>query len=284
MEASHQELPTNNAGQALSLVELPRRITAYHKLQLKGLSTIYYCGESEHDRLYAVDIQHLARGGKAPLGARPGLFLHAGPSTDSPIVAAAGDEMLGPYQTYVRKGPNSDVILVGSPKPELPDYGKNTMRARTTDNGMVAFSFRVQEGSRPSEADEIFSWIQVPEGSQPGFEYGGYKLVRHPHQKKPKLEPGMNLLCWMWWPTYNMSNEDEIIATLSYGKPRQLHSVVSLFTIELTSEDFANNIGDAHARSILATAARIFQMKATGRTSHSGLEKAERRRVRVACR
>ncbi|KAI0117819.1 hypothetical protein GGR51DRAFT_500240 [Nemania sp. FL0031] len=279
MASSQQELPTPNADLDLPQIQLPRIISAYHKFQLKNFSTFYYCGRSKHDRLYAVELQHLQVGGKAPLGARPGLFLHGGPSTSSPIVAATGDEMRERYNKYVHGGPNSDIILVGSPNPA---YESNLMRGRITKNGMVAFSFKVRASNLLGEVDEVFSWIRVPKGSQPGLENGGYRLVRHPQKEREKLVPGMDHYCWMWWPTHDMLNEDETIAILASGKRWQMHTEVQLFTIEIISEEFTKNAGDLHARSILTTAARLFQMR--GRTSHSGLAKAERRRMKAACR
>jgi hypothetical protein len=86
----------------------------YSHLSIGGLSTFHLCGESKKDRLHAVNYQQSTRRGKAPIGDRLGLFVHSGPTLDSPIIAAAAEELLPPYK-YIAWGPNSDITLLDPP-------------------------------------------------------------------------------------------------------------------------------------------------------------------------
>ncbi|KAJ8128442.1 hypothetical protein O1611_g5191 [Lasiodiplodia mahajangana] len=272
-------IDTHNTNLPLPSIQLPHRISAYNKWGLKGLSTFYYCGESEKDRLYAVKIQHFASRAETPIGPRPGLFLHGGPSTSSPIVAASGEELLSPNE-YVSRGPNTDLILLGSRDPsDGSDASSSLLRARITHNGMVAFTFQAQVSTQQDLHHELFSWIEIPKKSEPGFKRGGFKLARHPlkaQQGRVNRDP---LSPERFWPSHDIRNEGEILATLSYGRFWQIKSQVKMFTIQFTSEATLSNIDDTLGRSILTTAAHLYQMKLVGMASPLGLEAAERRRT-----
>ncbi|KAI0114410.1 hypothetical protein GGR51DRAFT_577432 [Nemania sp. FL0031] len=265
---SYQDAIATHNNPSLPSVQLPRVIRAYNKWGLEGFTTFHYCGESEKERLYTVKVQHSVSRAGSLIGARPGLFLHGGPSTSSPIIAATGDEMLWP-DTYALTGPHSDLILFGS---RGSATSSSVVRGRITNNALFALTFQVQI----SRSNEVFSWINIPDGSEPGFKRGGFKLVRHPaRQGRINRDP---LFRGRFWPAHDICNEDEILAILSCGRHWQIKSEVHRFTIEFTSEAVSRNIGDAAARSILVTAARCHQMKANGMASPTGLEAAERRR------
>ncbi|KAI3319434.1 hypothetical protein HD806DRAFT_525433 [Xylariaceae sp. AK1471] len=261
---------------------------AYNHLSIEGLTTFYFCGESKEDRLYAVKLQHpgfrenapWGLGTKAPLGDRPGLFLHSGPSTRTPIAAAAGDEMISPYK-YIKNGPNTDTIVIG---PFNRNITIDVMRARVTADGKTAFNFQIEVGAGSDMQVEEFSWIKADKGVQNGFKYGGFKLVRHSleTQQTPGNHDSNN-------PTHPGSSEkiiynnNEPLALLAHSKPLQWGLSHHMFTLEFTENAFRSDMGDRWRCMVLLTAARIRQMKYSGRTSKAGVELAEFSRTIQIC-
>ncbi|KAI0545460.1 hypothetical protein F4679DRAFT_588457 [Xylaria curta] len=249
---------SSDTGAPSSPLSLPLTLNAYNPLSIEGMTAFWYCGQSTEDRLYTVKIQNLRSGGKAPVGERPGIFLHSGPSTSSPIIAAAADDETAPYK---HTNPDSDIILVNTPNSNIDnnDVATDVMRERKTDGGKVAFTFQVEVGGGVEGRKDVFSWIRVAK-KEAGLEHGGYRLVRHP----PK--PETNSFCPTFpfdehWPAHDMSNEDDLLAILSNGKSLQLSTSAHMYTIQFTNEDVLRKIGYNPARAILVTAARLRHLK-----------------------
>ncbi|KAI0855044.1 hypothetical protein F4860DRAFT_520236 [Xylaria cubensis] len=247
-------------------LRLPLVLNAHTSWGVEGMSTFYYCGQSPEDRLYAVKVQHVKSGGKPPLSKRRGLLLHSGPSTSSPIIAAAADQKTA---SSTETDPNSDILLVNTQNCNNDHDGVATdiMRARLTDADKVAFTFQVEVGVGFERRKDAFSWIRIDK-KEAGLVHGGYKLVRHP----PKPEGVHNLvsrplLFDRHWSTHDLSNEDNLLAILSNGKGLQVALSPYLYTIRFTDEDVLGEIGYDLARTILVTAARLRHLKASHRMS-----------------
>lgn len=86
----------------------PPIMNGYAQLGKQGFRI---CGETEQDHLYHVDI-HSGYSLSGPLGSRPGVVLHQGLDTKTPILAAAGYESQGSARIYAFD--NQTVVLMPS--------------------------------------------------------------------------------------------------------------------------------------------------------------------------
>ncbi|KAI1148296.1 hypothetical protein F4825DRAFT_470499 [Nemania diffusa] len=245
--------------------EVPQTMEAYSDT---NRHTFYLCGNSKEDRLYAVTAQD-SSGNMPPLGARPGILLHAGPTQQHRIIAAAGDEFISPNE-YVAHGAISDIILsLDSANPGNSSKPSSTMRMKISEDGKIAFTYDliVREESDP-RADR-FSWVGVKAG-EPGFQYGGFKLVR------PALDDGGRRSSdssdsEVYHPPATYHDGDALVR-LIFNSTFKLGHVKKLFTLQFTPEAGVFRTKVPWRLPAVISAVRIYQLKTAGRTGRGGTD------------
>ncbi len=119
----------------------PPVMKVYYQWNLAGLNTFHVCGANQQDRLFAVKVHTgLSMGG--PLRSAQGVYLYNGPTTNDPLLAAAGND--SGFLHAIPVNNNSRIFL---PDRETGGSTWEMMRAYITSDKHVAFRFSVGIGS-----------------------------------------------------------------------------------------------------------------------------------------
>ncbi|KAJ8119581.1 hypothetical protein ONZ43_g3496 [Nemania bipapillata] len=195
-------------------------------------------------------------------------MLHGGPTKDHPIIAAAGDERVSSSK-YITHGPNSDIILLQDPlNPRNSNVTSSVMRAKISESGKVAFTFHFITGDGPSARTQQFSWISIKR-EEPGFRYGGFRLVRH--ALDAHVSSSGNYLAP---PQYHSSaySDGDTLARLIYSKPFEMSLSREMFILEFTDQAASIHLGGHWTHAAVMSALRLYHLGTSGRTSQMGIE------------
>lgn len=238
-------------------------VNAYYQLSLAGLKKFFICGGREEDRICLVDV-HTGYSCKPPLGSRPGVHLHRGPSPEDPVLAAAGDESRFSARVYALD--NTSVILL----PPLEDQKNNSqqvvnepMQARSA-GGAVSFGFSVEVG--PAMRRAKFEWVKEAKGEEvDGAEIkaGAYKLTRSLARSE-----GEGSVSSLKIP------QPEVVAVLTFVNVWS--SLKHAFSL-----DFLGNgpvLGERWALMAVMTALRLWALRVNGRTTKAVVAAGEKDR------
>ncbi|AEO63644.1 uncharacterized protein THITE_2109177 [Thermothielavioides terrestris NRRL 8126] len=215
---------------------------------IDALTTLKLCGAAKSDLLYIVEVHHgfTPRG---PLHFRPGLYLRNGPSTDAPILAAAGDEAREPLlmstfsvKSFIMLPP---LDLEANPR----DMVTEIMYATKTSDGAVSFRFAIEVGPK-MKCREHFEWKKA--GTDNG--HSRYILVRlDPRAASPSPAP-------------SAQDESEVLAELLF---RNVMSWNHLFTLELKGAGGSGAMGDRWTLMVVVSALRLYWLRVYGKTNKS---------------
>jgi hypothetical protein len=276
----------NATDSALDSAAFPSVMNGYYTYSLGGLKPITLCGANEEDRLYRVEM-HSGYSMKPPLGTRPGVHTHNGPSFKDPIFAAAGDVsmMATKYYRFSLDG----IILL----PPLDDAMNSnmdymvteTMRARTVqdDKDAVAFRFKIEVGSAASEKRqrEEFEWRSVRKRDKdPDMGFGGFKLLhlspdRESAGNKSSASGPAAPASSVSQPADQAGGEDKVVAILAWSK---LTAIKHAFSLQLKGHGLSGLLGERWTVMVVATAVRLWVLHGTGKTTRTGIKIGEKLR------
>lgn len=226
----------------------PPLMTAYYIYELSLQTFKYFRLCSGTDKTDVLLTCEMCTGfiPRSPLGTRPGIILHNGPTKDAPVLAAAGAESQRAAQ-YLAFNPRSVVLvppLRAAPGATARDMTTTTMRAVRVQGG-VGFQLSLAVGGDARHRDE-FEWRKGGGGRTDS----GYTLLR-------LAPPG---------------GEHEVLATLTW--PRGLEWLTKGFTLELKGSARDGSMGDGAVLMIVATAMRIFNLRLSGQAGKGYLSMA----------
>lgn len=229
----------------------PPLMTAYYIYEL-SLETFKYfrlCSGTEKTAVLLTCEMCTGFIPRSPLGTRPGIILHNGPTKDAPVLAAAGAESQRAAQ-YLAFNPRSVVLLPplrAAPGATVRDLTTTTMRAvRVEETKSVGFQLSLVVGGG-GQRDE-FEWRKGGGGRTDS----GYTLLR-------LAPPG---------------GEHEVLASLVW--PRGLEWITKAFTLELKGSARDSGMGDRVVLMIVATAMRIFNLRLLGQAGKGYLSMADK--------
>lgn len=262
----------------------PPVMNAYYHFGLSGLKTFYLCGAEQNDRLCAVEM-HTGYSGKPPLGARPGIHLHAGASTKDAVLAATGDESMASARLYALN--NSSVVLLpplGWEQNNSRQMVNEPMHARSTgkhvgeggsggrDEESVVFLFSVEVGKKLRR--EHFEWtrIQKDDNAMDGVDVkaGGFKLLR----LSPRFSEQGSSSGGSGPSDLKDGVEGEVVAVLAFTK--MWSSLKHIFSLHLRGSGLA--LGERWTLMVVATALRLWSLKTQGRTGKAVVTAGEKLR------
>lgn len=228
----------------------PPLMTAYYIYELSLQTFKYFRLCSGTDKTDVLLTCEMCTGfvPRSPLGTRPGIILHNGPTKDAPVLAAAGAESQRAAQ-YLAFNPRSVVLLPpirAGPGATVRDMTTTTMRAVRVQGG-VGFQLSLAVGGDARHRDE-FEWRKGGGGRTDS----GYTLLR-------LAPPG---------------GEHEVLATLTW--PRGLEWLTKGFTLELKGSARDGSLGDRAVLMIVATAMRIFNLRLSGQAGKGYLSMADK--------
>lgn len=230
----------------------PRLMTAYYIYELSLETFKYFRLCSGTDKTDILITCEMCTGfiPRSPLGTRPGIILHNGPTKGAPVLAAAGAESQRAAQ-YLAFNPRSVVLLPPlrgtAPGATARDLTTTTMRAvRVEETKSVGFQLSLAVGGG-GQRDE-FEWRKGGGGRTDS----GYTLLR-------LAPPG---------------GEDEVLATLTW--PRGVGWITKAFTLELKGSARDGSLGDRAVLMIVATTMRIFNLGLSGQAGKGYLSMADK--------
>ena len=277
LQPASYENPAAMVGpEGLATNPFPPVMNAYYTYSLAGLKSITLCGASEKDRIFCVET-HTGYSGKPPLGTRPGILIHNGPSLKDPIHAAAGDESMAAARQY-HFSLNSVVLL--PPLDDVIDSGMENMvtevmHAHTVpgDKDAVAFRFEIEVGNAASgkRRREEFEWRSVKKGDKdPDAERGGFKLFHLGSEGEAtggENSTSNNLI--------RAEKEDKVNAVLAWSK---ITAIKHAFSLQIKGPGLSGLFGERWTLMVVATALRIWVLHGTGRTTRTGIRMGEKLR------
>ncbi|KAK0624120.1 hypothetical protein B0T14DRAFT_517547 [Immersiella caudata] len=235
----------------------PPLMTAYciYSLSLSTFRQFNICAAAnKHDILFTAQ---LSTGfvPHTPLGSRPGIILHNGPTTKDPVLAAAGAESIS-SSTTMSFNTRSVVILppVSAPPEATPNAMVTTMMraSRAQEDKGVVFRLSVvvsAEGHRKEE----FEWRKVGGLGAEGKEKG-YKMLR-------LAPPG--------------EEEHEVVGILTWPVGT-IEKLTKVFTLELKGGALSGQLGERVVLMMLVTASRLWWMRLKGQTAKGYVAVAEK--------
>ncbi|KAK4140618.1 uncharacterized protein C8A04DRAFT_14786 [Dichotomopilus funicola] len=189
------------------------------------------CGETEKDRLHHVAM-HSGYGRSEPLGSRPGVVLHQGMDTKTPILAAAGYDSQFSARLYSF---NQTVVLMPSllPAAERTSEFDTEQMPATVRGEQVVFSFFIEVDHGKERQRQKFEWRKFEKGKIAAATEGGFELVRvlSPGSSRAGQEPG-----------------------------------ASSASLSSTSEEEDEELGERWALMVVITAIRLWILRLHGKT------------------
>ncbi|KAI6089776.1 hypothetical protein F4821DRAFT_256779 [Hypoxylon rubiginosum] len=221
------------------------------------LKTLYICGASRDERLYAVEV-HTGYSGRLPLGTRPGLILHNGTSTKDPILAAVGDEsqMAARFYTF-----NLNSVLLLPPlsgrKASPGNLVTEGMRARTLGDRGFAFRFSVEVSKGGRLRRETFEWRSIKKGERDEARDGGFKLVQ---VGGPETPDALALAGSSSGSGSSKATDEgcEVLALLSWTKTWWVNHP---FALQFKGSGLSGALGERWTLAAVMTALRIWYLR-----------------------
>ncbi|KAH6627178.1 hypothetical protein B0J18DRAFT_489927 [Chaetomium sp. MPI-SDFR-AT-0129] len=221
------------------------------------------CGGTEKDRLYHIDI-HSGYSRSGPLGSRPGVVLHQGMDTKTPILAAAGYDSQFSARLYSFN--NQTAVLMPSllPAAERTSEFDTEQMPATVRGEQVVFSFFVEVDHGKERERQKFEWRKFEKGKIATATEGGFELVRVLSPCSPNAgqeEPGASSASLS---TVDGEENEEVVALLIWRKlwPTFKHN----FTLQLLGKGQTGELGDRWALMVVITAIRIWALRVNGKT------------------
>ncbi|KAM7202741.1 hypothetical protein V8F33_002667 [Rhypophila sp. PSN 637] len=233
----------------------PAIIEAYYiyDLSIATFKTFKLCdgtaapsSTNSKDALFSVEV-HTGYIPRKPLGMKPGLILHNGPSHKDPILAATGAESFWSAAWWAF---NANSLVFLPPVHPTGDSTKDDMVAEAMiaekvdgDEG-VAFRLSMVVGPPGEERIELFEWRKVKD---PASKTSGFHLFSRTQSNGPETaEPRENEpLAVITWPK-----------TISYFK--------KAFTLELKGRVLDGSLGQRGTIMVVTTALRLWFLRGAG--------------------
>ncbi|KAK4214793.1 hypothetical protein QBC37DRAFT_372671 [Rhypophila decipiens] len=233
----------------------PAIIEAYYiyDLSFATLKTFKLCdgtasssSPNSKDALFSVQV-HTGYIPRKPLGMKPGLILHNGPSHKDPILAAAGAESFWSAAWWAF---NANSLVFLPPVHPTRDSTKDDMVVEAMvaenldgDEG-VAFRLSMVVGSPGEERIELFEWrkLKCPESKTIGF----HLFSRTPRNGPETVEP----------------RENEPLATITW--PKATSYFKKAFTLELKGRVLDGSLGQRGTIMVVTTALRLRFLRGAG--------------------
>ncbi|KAI2604385.1 uncharacterized protein GGS25DRAFT_508036 [Hypoxylon fragiforme] len=266
---------------------IPKVVGAYYQANLSGFK-VFHIGASENELLFAVEV-HMGYSMSGPLGVRPGIHLHNGPTTKDPMLAATSEETALSASMYSMN--NNSIIYMPPPLLDRPGASTSSMvtemmRARTTSDNGVAFSFSIEVGDAEKTRREKFEWKKITKKDKhAGAAQGGYKLLRlATGSSSPQGESSSSsLAATSSAASTAAASEDggyEVVALLAWTKT--ISNLMHPFTIERKGSGAADVLGQRWALMVIITALRIWMLRVNGKTKRVVIAAGEKVRGKAA--
>ena len=249
--SSSNELPE----QTLSCPPIPLIVQVH--AQWKQLKSLIVCGTTESDHLYTFSL-HTGFSGKEPLGNGPGMILHKGASDKGPVIAAAGDESKS--SARVLAFTMDSVIFM--PRLLPSDRPSELVREHMypgTEDGEVVFGFSIEVGEEKAQREK-FEWRKVKKDTGDGVQAGDFQLMRISRLKDTD--------------STQLETEKEVLACVCW--PKLFTTMTRVFTLHYIGAKMCDELGERWKLMVLMTAARLWHLKANGRTSRGVIAAGEK--------
>lgn len=210
------------------------------------------CGNDKKDVVFTVEV-HTGIVPRSPLGTRPGLILHSGPShkEKGTVLAAAGAESMSSWQ-YLAFNPRSVIMLppiYARREATSHDMTTEIMRGVKVDGSGIGFAISlIVVGPEPERKPrhEEFLWRKNKDG---------YELMR------------------LLLPTPGEENNyrretSETVAMLKWPNS-MLGSFTKAFSLELKGSALSGALGERCVLMIVVTACRILMLRQVGKTTEA---------------
>ncbi|KAI0114117.1 hypothetical protein GGR51DRAFT_478377 [Nemania sp. FL0031] len=259
----------------LAYCSIPPSLKIYYQWNISGLKTFFVCGTDERDRLFAVEV-HTGYSFSGPLGMKPGLHLYNGPSTKSPLLAAAGEPSLG-SKSALSFNNVSQILLPGL---RSSDLVTETMRAHITPDDHAAWQFCIEVGGGEKLRRGAFEWRRVKKAERDDDTHnGGFKLVKLGSSlKKEAVASSSSHSGGIISSAAETSDGlgQEVVAVFSWNK--FISSPKHPFDLELTGSGRSDAMGERWVLMVLITALRLWQLHVNGRTKQAVVSVSEKAR------
>lgn len=270
---SDRDSSVSDMPSSLAYRPFPPVMKLYYQWSLAGLTTFHVCGADQQDRLFAVKM-HTGYSMKEPLGPKQGLHLYNGPTTNDPLLAAAGDDSV--LSTFSLNN-NSRIFL---PARRRRGLSQEMMRAYITADRHVAFSFSLEVGSGKKRRREVFEWRNIEKSERDeSTEHGGFRLFRLPPDPEQNA-PGGGGSSSQGASTSSAAaaaaaSTDDVVAVMAWR--RFLASPKHPFDLKLVGAGLGGGIlGDRWTLMTLITALRLWELHQRGKTQKAPVAVAER--------
>ncbi|KAI1277324.1 hypothetical protein F5Y07DRAFT_110186 [Xylaria sp. FL0933] len=244
---------------------LPPVMKIYYQWNLQGLYTFHVCGADQRDRLFAVKM-HTGYSMSAPLHLNRGIHLYNGPTTKTPLLAAAGDDF--PLFPSLPLNNNSQIWI---PARKSNGFTTETMRAYITQDKHAAFRFVTEIKSCKKLCRQRFEWrnIKRSERSDGGAEHGGFRLflLSELDQNTPRSGAGGQVAS----TSSTAASRGEVVATLEWRS--FWTSPKHPFDLKLVGRGLS--FGDRWIITVLITALRLWELHARGKSQRGSVAVAE---------
>ncbi|RWA08982.1 hypothetical protein EKO27_g6123 [Xylaria grammica] len=253
-DSDASSLIQDDAPSSLSYRPFPAAMKIYYQWNLAGIKVFHVCGETERDRLFAVEV-HTGHSMSGPLGARPGLHLYNGPKTKDALLAATGSESL--FGDYALNN-NSRIFLPGH---RTGDLVCEMMRVHTTPDNTVAFRFSIEVGLGEKMRREAFEWKKIKKDERDDNTHnGGFKLFwlhRGPEQGYPDGDSSIQ-------GSSSEGGDREAVAVMSWRS--FLTSPKHPFDMAFIGSGLSETMGERWRLMVLMTVLRVWYMNLFGKT------------------
>ncbi|KAI1346497.1 hypothetical protein F5Y01DRAFT_321701 [Xylaria sp. FL0043] len=250
---------------SLAYCPLPPVMKIYYQWNPKGLYILHVCGADQRDRLFAVKV-HTGYSMSAPLHLNKGIYLYNGPTTEAPLLAAAGDDF--PLFPSLPLNNNSQIWI---PARKSNGFTAETMRAYITQDKHAAFRFVTEIKSCKKLCRQPFEWrnINTNERVDDGAEHGGFRLflLSELDQNTPSGEGGSQGTS----TSSPAASQGEVVATLEWRSFWK--SPKHPFDLKLVGRGIS--FGDRWTITVLITALRLWELHARGKSQRGSVALAE---------
>ncbi|KAI0439964.1 hypothetical protein F4803DRAFT_529111 [Xylaria telfairii] len=252
---------------SLAYRPFPPLMKLYYQWSLAGLTTFYVCGADQQDRLFAVKL-HTGYSMKEPLGPKQGLHLYNGPTTNDPLLAAAGDDSM------VRALPLNNNSRVFLPARRRRGLSQEMMRAYITADKHVAFSFSLEIGYGKKRRREVFEWRNIEKSERDeSTEHGGFRLFRLPPNPEQDA-PGGGSSSQGASTSSAAASTDDVVAVMAWR--RFLTSPKHPFDLKIVGDGLGGSLGDRWTLMALITALRLWELHQRGKTQKAPVAVADK--------